>query len=764
MSKNLELLRQAGKEPHLPQAESAHILAPASAPRLLRESPGVPARDLFADWQRIWRTLHKHWRVSCIFAAAVMVTVLATTLMMRPVYEPVARLEIDPPGAELFSLDGRSGGGSDTEYIETQARNLQSAELAITVMRQMHLEQNPEFVTRRGFISRAIAAIKPGQGAASQMEMGSVPGAPQPLVLTAEEAATLQGFQEQLKVRRDTASRLITVSFSSHEPALSAAITNAVIATFIDRTYQARHAAIMQSTEWLSRQLVDIRAKTDESNQALAEFQRTSGIADLERDRSTVSEEMTELSRQRTQATGERMQLESFLQKVRKQTPESLPQVQTSPVIQQLTQKLAEAHAELSQVSAVYGANHPNVKKLRNQIDELQGQIRLQRDLIVAQMEISHAAALSRERLVDAEMKGATRKLGLVAEYTTLKKQAQANSDLYNALYARVKEAGIAAASKSSNIRIVDQARVLDSPTRPKPFMNFGFGVLAAVVGGVLIAFAREAFDTRIHDIDDVRQCTGISSVAVLPLAMPNGNVAGLFHMYRSSVWPDKPVKFLLQDPASAQSEALRSLHTAVLLSGNHQAPQVVLVASSLPGEGKTTVALNLATALAQQGRTCLLDADLRRPAIGAAFNLSHAAGLREHLSDSAPLETITFAAEEIPNLKVIPAGRAARDCESLINLDRMRHLILSLRSQYDFIVIDSPPVLPYAEGRAISAFVDGVVFVGRANLVTREALARSMELLEEVHSAPIIELVLNGADPRVQSYGYSYRSYYGTA
>ncbi len=758
MSKNFELLQQTGRERQIRELEPRSIPTKAAIAVGVQEPAQVFRESSSSEWQRAWHTFLNNWRPAAYFAGTVMIAVIIFTVLAKPMYEPVARLEIDPRGAELFSLEGRSAEGNDAEYIETQVRNLKGDALAITIIRDMRLDQNPE-LAYRGIASRLFSAVTPLKRKNPQAANSS---ASQLLTLTPNESLALARFRDNVNITRDGASRSVSIAFASHDPLLAATITNAIAKTFIDRTYQAQHAAIMHSTEWLSRQLDDIHQTTDESNRALAEFQRTSGVADLERDRSTVSEEMTELSREKTLANAERMQFESFLQKITKGNADSLPQVQTNPVVQQLSQKLAEARAELSQASAVYGTSHPNVKKLHNGVDELEAQLRLQRNLIVSQMQMSYSAALTRERLVDAEMAGATRKLGSVAEYNKLKKEAQANTDLYNSLYARVKEAGIAAASKSSNIRLVEEARVLDSPTRPKPLRNLGFGLLVALVGGVLLAFLREGIDTRVHDIDDVRQCTGISSVAVLPLAQRETG-RSLFGSGGPVLEAEKPWCFFLQTLQSVQVEAMRSLHTSLMLSYPGHPPQVILIASSLPGEGKTTVAVNLALELAQQGTTCLIDADLRRPTIARAFNLNGAAGLREYLANSAMLETITLAVNQVPNLAVIPAGGGSAQSGAILGIEKMKTAISQLRSQFQFILVDSPPILAYSDGRALSAIVDAVVFVSRANLVTRGALVRSMELLAEVHSAPVLEIVLNGANPNTQPYNYS-RAYYRRA
>ena len=768
MSKNFELLEQIERQPgivitpgrHLPQRGAFSDRVP---------SPPAPGPE--TEWLRAWMTLRRRWRLGAVFAASVMVTVLVVTVLTKPVYEPMARVEIDPPGAELFSMEGREGGDSSAEFLETQARNMQSPALLVTVMRQLHLDQLPEF-KNRGLVSKFFGTVLSTVESAptwiwrNKNSVSSHQLPPGLDVLSPSEASTLSAMQSQLSVKRDTASHLVNVSFTSHDPLLSAEITNALVRSFIERTYQTRHDAIMQSTEWLSRQLDDIRAKMEQSNQALAQFQSASGISDVDQNKSTFSEQMAELSRQKTQAQTDRIQVESYLGKARAGDVESLPQIQNSVVIQQLTQKLGETRSELSQTLAIYGKNHPNAKKLQNQIDELDSQLRLQRNAIVGQMETSYAAALTREQMISSQMRGTARELGQMAQYTALKKDAQVNADLYNSLYARVKEAGIAAASKSTNIRIVDQARVLDTPTRPRPLVNFGVGLLVALIGGILLVFGREALDTRIHTLEDVLRSTGIAAISMMPIAGASdrsglfGSLGSAFGMPKGH-WLNEPAKFLLDQPGSELSEAIRGLHTSVMLSRPDHPPRVLLVASSVPGEGKTTVAINLAVVLAQQGKTCILDADLRRSCVGKAFHLKPLAGLGEYLIDSVPLESILSPALEVSNLTVISGGNPVADPGGLINSERMRSLLRILRELYDFVVVDCPPILPYADGRALAPFVDGVVFVGRAGMVTRDAMARSIELLEEVHAAPVLEIVLNGADIASPSYGYGYKYNY---
>lgn len=765
MSRFFELMREAQPEESvwtedekLLPGPSRHLSLPAKN-RFPRELEGGNG-----DWSRALGALRKHWRKSATFACSVIVFVLLLTFLTKPVFSPVAKVEIDPPGAELFSLEGRGGPESAPDYLETQARNMQSDQLLISVMRQLQLEQMPEF-TRKGLVSRALSAVfSPIENVSSTIwrrDRNSSAQAAESEILSPVQASTLRTMQERLSVERDTASRLVSISFTTHDPILSATITNTLVRSFIDRSYQTRHAAIMESTQWLSRQLDDIRSKMEASNTALSDFQRNSGIADIDQNRSTVSEQVGELTRQKTLAQEERIQIESYLSRARSSQTDTLPQIQSNQVVQLLSQRLAETRAELSQTLAVYGKNHPNAKRLANQSQELEAQIQLQRNAIVAQMETSHSAALLRERMLDEKLRGTTRELGQVARYAELKREMQANSDLYNNLYARVKEAGIAAASKSINVRIVDQARILDRPSSPRPLVNLGIGLAVSLIGGVFIAFAFEAFDTRVRTLEDVRRSVGISSISMVPIAEGSihSSVTGALSSalgYRPKL-ADRPPLFCL-DPASEQSEAFRSIHTSLMLSQPTSPPRILLIASSLPGEGKTTVAVNVAAMLAQRGKTCLLDADLRRPSLARALSLSDTRGLGDYLTGASSLESLFSSIPDVPALTVIAGGKIVTDPGKCIATKEMRLLLQKLSAQFEFVVIDSPPILPYSDGRILAALVDGVVFVARAGEVTRAALSRSMELLEQVHSAPIIEVVLNGAETESNLYGYRYK------
>jgi polysaccharide biosynthesis transport protein len=721
---------------------------PPEGGRILQYVPARPghekARRNSIDWQWISQVMRRHWRWSAAFAFLVIAGVTSAVLVMKPVYQPVARIEVDPPGSEMFSLPGAGSSSDPADYLETQAKILQSDELAIQVIRKLHLDQNKEF-TRGAIAPGPKADVAKPNSNNEQM----LPG------LTRAEDHALTVFRSSLDIQRDTSSRLIYVSFASHDPNLSALVTNTFLDEFINTTYQARHDAVTQSTDWLSRQLSDIRAKMESSNRALADFQQSTGIVAIDQTQSTLGVRMSELNRQLAAAEGERIQLQALLQKMDSNNPDSISEVNNDPVIQELSKRLAAARGDLSEALVVYGANHPTVKKLQAQVGELESQMRTQKQAVVASLATNFRAANVREHLLGDQVQDYSKEVNRMAQYELLRKEAEANEALYNELYAKVKEAGISAESKSSNIRWVDRARVLNRPTRPDRAIDILASILIGICGGIAVAFIRETLNTKIHTPEDVRNWLGISRVSLVPvISAKNGRLVR--PLPRSTgVGVGRPQTFMLDRPQSAESEALRALRTSVRLCQPDSPPQVLLITSSFPFEGKTTIATNLAMELSRERKTCLVDADLRRGMIAGLFNVSTNRTLADVLAGSAKVDEALSPVSETPILTILPAGEAAPNPGELICSDAMRTIIQELRQKFHYVVIDAPPVLPFADARAIAPLVDGVLFVGRSGSTPRVAMQRSLELLAEVHSAPVLEVVLNGADMSFLGYGY---------
>ncbi len=724
MSKFFELVSRSGTEVLVPPPANPRILV-KEMPR-----PYQGRQELEPNAWEALRVLRKHWRLSLAFACAVIACTAIYVFTAKPVYEASTKLEVDA-GNQLFSLElANARSDPSTQFSETQAKMLQSDELALAIIRELHLTAGRSW--RDGIVTATTAAPAAG-------------GNLQPI--SREEYATLREFRKSLHVTRDNSSWLINVSFEAHDPYLASNVANTLVDSFIERSYKARTEAITASTQWLTHQLDDIRQRMNESNQALMDFQKSSGIASAGESRSSVDERMSELTRQLTLAQAERIQMDALLARVAPGNAPNLSQVTADPNVQDLSRKLDAARDELTQALVIYGENHPKIQQLKLQINDLERQLSAQQSRIVDTLRTSFSAAHRREMLLNGEIASTSKQLGLVAEYGALKKQAQANEELYNNLFAKVKEAAISAEAKASNIRLVERAAVPDRPARPRKLLSLATALAIGLFGGVFLAFAYETLDPKVRTLEDLTQCTGLPMVAVMPR----------FDESRTKLITDgNPQPFLLERPSSPEAEAVRTLFTSVMLAG--QPTQALLIASGAPGEGKTTIATNLAIALARHRRTCIVEADVRRPAIAKVLGLRPECGLVQLLAGGCTLEEVLVPVPGIPNLTLLPSGPPMVDgCDFATN-EQMAIVLRQLRARFASIIIDSAPVLAFSDARALSAFVDGVILVGRSGMTTREALKRTVDVLQQAQAAPILEVVLNAVPYNATEYGqYGY-------
>jgi len=725
---------------------------PMRLPRLLAAESHEGESDLLT----VVRVFRRRWRAAARFAAIIIAVTVLVTLFATPLYAPDVRIEIGPPGSEAFSIIHDDLAASDNDYVETQVLNLLSESLAISTIRELHLDQKPEFIATRHL--SPLGWLTPRRHEIASQN-------PDELQLTPQESRALEFFKRQLEVRRLGNSRIVGVSFGSRDPHLAAQITNRLALNFVNQYYRSRHDSIMQSYQWIEHQLDDIRQKMEESNQALVRFQRSSGITDIDEQQNTFTQRVAELNRQLTQAEMDRVQYQSFLSKASLGEEDSLPQVEDNQVILALKQKLAQAQADLSQGLAVYGPNHIKAKQLQSQVDDLSASLSTEKQRVVGALKTNAVAAERRQLEVGQRLDAMRKDLNKLAASSVLKKEAATNSDVFNKLYTSVKEASIAAASKSSNIQIVSKARVLENPTSPNTLLNLALGMFAALFGGVVLAFVSEGLDRTIRTPEEVKRFTGQSPMSIVPLLHSVEPRRFGLHMpipfFPVKVLPAKALPaqnrdmvFTLASPWSPQAEAVRSLKSSILMAKTKQSSLVILVVSSTAGEGKTMLSVNLASVLAQQAETCLIDADIRRPRAASTLGLFPEKGLKDVLEQGVPLEQTLIKVPDVPGLSLLPPRAAGDKVVEIANSPEMEKTIAALRQKFRFVVVDCPPIISYPEGRVLSKFVDSVILVGRCGTTTGEALTRSVEILADV-KAPVLGVVLNGADLNAPEYSY---------
>ncbi len=695
--------------------------------------------------------LRKHQWLILSFMLAVVTIVSIATFRMQPVYVATARVEIDRENANILPFQGTDSYDfmMDLEnYIETQSKILTSETLALQTIRNNALSARLEFSAPNG-PSEAIAS-------------GSLANQKRP--------PELAQFLGSLSVKRVPNSRLMDVSFESTDPQLAARIVNAHINSYIERNFRSKYEATTQASTWLTSQLDDLRIKVQKSEDALITYERQNQIWTLDDKQNITTQRLADVNKELTDAQSERMRKESLYQFAKSGNLDAVPQVQSNTTLMELLRKHGDLTSQFNDALSQYGPNFPKVVRLQAQVKELDASIENEKQKIVDILESDFREARDRETmltgLLDQQKVAANQMAEKLVEYNILKREAEALKTLYDGLMTKLKETAISASLRSSNIRVVDPAMIPSTPARPAKTRNVALAFLVGLVGGIGLALMREYLDNTVKTPDDVESLSRLPSLAVVPqFAGSNGNGRrhGLLQGFSSSNGHDKRIELVAQHlPKSQMSEAFRALRTSILLSQADHPPQVILVTSALPREGKTTAAANLAVTLAQLGdKTVLVDADLRKPGVGRLLNLTGGkyAGLSSYLAGVSSLDLVSIPHPAIPNLVAIPTGPLPPNPADLLSSHKLVEAIAELRTKFKFIVIDSPPIMAATDAVILSVQADGVLLVVRSGETPKEAFTRTRDLLNSV-KCRILGVVLNAVDASAPDYYYSYRYY----
>ncbi|MGA2810737.1 MAG: polysaccharide biosynthesis tyrosine autokinase [Candidatus Acidiferrum sp.] len=729
-------------------------------PRDLAGSNGAVEIDRLPVWQLSPREPHlydyllilrKHQWLILSFVLAVVTIVSVATFKMQPVYVATARIEIDRETSNILPFPGNDSYDAAMDldnYIETQSKVLTSETLALQTIRNTGLSTRPEFAGSSG-PSEAVA-------------IGSLANQKRP--------PELAEFLGSLSVRRVPTSRLLDVSFESTDPVWAAKIVNAHLETFVEQNFRSRYEATTQASTWLADQLDELKVKVQKSEDARIAYERQNQIWSLDDKSNITTQRLADVNRQLTETQTERMKKESLYEFAKSGDLDAIPQVQANPYLMELIRRRSQSVQEYNDALGQYGPNFPKVLRLQAQLKELDENLEKQKKNIVDGLESDYREARQRETLLsealDQQKVDVNAMSEKMVEYEILKREAEANKALYDGLLTKLKEAGITAGLRSSNIRIVDPAMIPSYPSRPAKARNVALAFLVGLVGGIGLALMREYMDNTVKTPDDIETLARLPSLAVVPQFVGSnggGKRAGLLQGFAAANGHEKRIELVAQHlPKSQMSEAFRALRTSLLLSQAGHPPQVILVTSALPREGKTTAAANLAVTLAQLGdSTVLVDADLRKPGVGRLLNMTGGkyAGLSSYLAGVSSLDLVTVPHPVIANLAAIPTGPLPPNPADLLSSHKLTEAIAELRTKYKFIVIDSPPVMAATDAVILSVQSDGVLLVVRSGETPKEAFSRTRDLLVSV-KCHLLGVVLNAVDSSAPDYYYSYRYY----
>lgn len=559
-------------------------------------------------------------------------------------------------------------------------------------------------------------------------------------------------------------TQLLEFRFTDTDPQFAARAVQSYIDAYLENNFKAKFQSIAQTTDWLTKQLADLQMKVEISQEKLVRYQREHNIIGVDEKTNITTTRLDELNRELSQAQNDRIRTEANYRSAARGDVELIAKSGLGDLLPRLRSEESDLKSKLAQASVRYGPSFPKVLELKSELSQVQSSIAEEQRKLLGKLQGEFQVSSQRERMLRSAMGKQTQEANLLNEsaiqYNLLKRDVDTNRQLYEGLLQRLKEASVIAGLKSSNVTVIDPARVPTRPSEPNIPRNLFLGLMVGLLGGVGLAIVLELLDTTVNTPDDVQMATGLPVVGVVPSKCQDSEPKTK-HGFTTLSTNAGPVRFPLlayERPRSQIAEAYRALRTSILLSC--APPKVIVVTSSLPQEGKTTTSTNIAIVLAQKGaRVLLIDADLRRPRIHKMMGATQRSGLTTLLRGQHS-ENDVIALTKIANLFCLYAGPTPPQPSEMLSSPQMRRYMAKWRNEFDHIVIDTPPILAVTDAALLSVDADAVLMVIRSGQTTKEALRRAHEVLAQV-KAPMTGVVVNGVDTR-QSHYYYYGTKYG--
>jgi capsular exopolysaccharide synthesis family protein len=742
------------------------------APEPAGHEPQLTLRDLF---RTIWH--RKTLIVAVIFAICTLTTLWL--LQVVPLYVATSAVAVETRRENVVKIESVLEGVNPDYYTnETEAAIIRSRANAAKVVDQLGLVNNPlfnpELAKRKpSLFGRLLDTLDPGISLAALTPewvtdlLNEVkPAAPAPSVPAADPKQLLREqvidrFLGAVKVDPSERSRVITIAFTSEDPSMAALGANTLANTYILQSVNAKYDATARASDWLNDRVAEMRRRVEESSQAVDAYRREIGIVDLQNQSTLLSQQVAELNAKLITARSERAEAEARYEQVERllESPggiSSAAAVLQSPLIQKLREQEAQIVREIADLKTQVKSDHPQMILKRSELADLDDKISKEVAKVGLSLKNELEITRIRERTLVNEVGELQQKLAgqnqAEVKLHALESEANANKQLYDTMLERFKETGVQEQGlQQADARLISPAAVPATPSYPKKTLILSLAFAGSALLGILLVLTIEHLDNGFRTLEQVETMTGAPGLGMVP--RPSGwNARG-----------QTPSNYMLNMPNSSYGEAIRTIRTGLLLSNVEMPPKVVLLTSSLPGEGKSEIAVSLARAAAKAGqRTLVIDCDLRHPTLHVKLGVPNGPGLVGAVTGLSKLEDV-IDIDERSGCHYITAGSGVPSPTDFLGSDAMRRILVRVREVYDLVVIDTPPVLVVSDVLVLLRQVDKTLFVTHWGKTPRDAVVAALRNIVEA-GGDVAGMVLNQVNLQKQSrYRYGNAGHYGS-
>jgi polysaccharide biosynthesis transport protein len=698
-----------------------------------------------------WAVIVKHrWLVlSCLLLALMIGTLV--TFLKTPIYRATTVVQIDRETLKVVDFqDMNPNESSGADFYQTQYELLKSRSLAERVVDQLGLANQQQVLQAReqGLLDWVLNLLngdtaKNAPAAAQQDEKQ----------LEAKRKSNAVNMLSQLTVEPIRNSRLVKVSYDSADPQMAAKVANAVVQNFINVNMERKFETTSYAKSFLEERIAQVKERLEFAERAMLEYGRDNEIVTLggQGGGTTVSRNLEGFNAALADAKQERIKAESLYRQLQSAHSGDLPQVLDSGIIRSLRENRVRLESEYQDKLSTYRAAHPSMQELDARIKEIDTQVKKERRVVAESIRATFEAAKAHESMIMEQFvaaKGDVIKLQTAEiQYNILKRDADTHRELYDGLLQRYREVGVGGGIGANNISVVDSADIPKSPYKPDIKLNLLIALMLGLVGGVGIAFLFEHLDDTFKSASDIEDMLGLPVFGLIPHDE---------QMQKGS----NIIDISIDSPRSAIVEAYRSVRTALQFAGENGAPQLIAITSAEKGESKTTSSVGLAIQFAQLGqRVLIIDADLRNPSVHKTFGGTNHLGLTNILSGAESPVDVTHNTA-VKNLYYIASGPLPPNPAELLASNRMLELIELARNKFDYIVIDSPPILGLADVLVIANLADALILQIHAGSTRRSSVQQALKRITNVRIRPL-GCMLTRIRNNSQGYGYHYDYYY---